>query len=406
MRRVVITGLGIISSLGQTLDDVSASLKAQRSGIGLDPERKARGFRSGLTGQIHGFDVAARFDRKARKTMSQVAQYGCAAAFDAVAHAGLSREQVSRPEVGLIFGNETTSDAAEEFFRELEKTKRTQSMGTGHIIKVMNSTVSMNLSALLGIQGACWTLSAACASGLHSVGQGAMLISQGLQEVMICGGAQEIGWQGMGAFDAIGALSVREDSPTTASRPFDTQRDGLVPSGGGAALVLESLKSAQARGARIYGELLGYGFSCDGGHLTNPSGDGARRAMLQALSRASVAPAELDYVNAHATSTPAGDAVEASAISQVLAGAKVPVSSTKGLTGHECWMSGASELIYSLLMGRDGFIAGNTNLDTADDACAGLELPRTALPRAPRTVLKNSFGFGGTNASVVVRTRP
>ena len=403
MRRAVITGIGTISTLGTTLAGVSASLRDGVGAIGIDEERKARGFRSSLTGIIKGFDPAARFDRKARKTMGQAAAYGCAAALDAVADSRLPRDRLARPDVGVIFGNDSTCESAQELFASLEQTRRTSALGTGHIIKVMNSTVSMNLSTLFGVQGACWSLSAACASGLHALGQAAMVIAQGMQEIVICGGAQETGWQGMAAFDALGALSTREEDPARASRPFDKDRDGLVPSGGGAALIVESIDSARARNAHIYAEVLGYAFSCDGGHLTNPSGDGARRAMEQALKFAHVHPSELDYVNAHATSTPAGDAVEAKAILEVLGGQRVPVSSTKGLTGHECWMSGAGELVYSLLMMRDGFIAGNPNLSEPDAACAGLNLPIESLPQRPRTVLKNSFGFGGTNGSVVLR---
>ena len=403
MRRAVITGIGAISSLGLTLPAVSASLRDSASGIGLDPERKARGFRSSLTGIVKDFDTAARFDRKQRKTMGQAAAYGCAAALDAVADSQIPRERLAHHDVGVIFGNDSTCESAQDLFASLDQSKRTAALGTGHIIRVMNSTVSMNLSSMLGVQGACWSLSAACASGLHALGQAAMLISQGMQEIMICGGAQETAWQGMAAFDALGALSTREADPTRSSRPFDLGRDGLVPSGGGAALVVESIESARARNAHIYAEVLGYAFSCDGAHLTNPSGDGARRAMEQALKAAHVHPSELDYVNAHATSTPAGDAVEARAIAAVLGPHSIPVSSTKGLTGHECWMAGASELVYCALMMRDGFIAGNPNLLDPDEACAGLNLPRTTLQQRPRTVLKNSFGFGGTNASVVLR---
>ncbi len=403
MRRAVITGMGAVSSLGLTLDTISRSLREGSSGIGVDPERKRRGFRSALTGQVRGFDPAAHFDRKARKTMGEAAAYGCASALNAIADAGLDRNGLARPDVGVIFGNDTTCVSAREMFDELTKYGRTNALGSGPIIRVMNSTVTMNLGTLLGVQGACWSLSAACASGLHAIGQAAMLIATGQQEVVICGGAQETGWESMAAFDALGALSTREDDPARASRPFDKSRDGLVPSGGGAALVLESLESARARGARIYAEVLGYSFSCDGGHITNPTGDGAARAMRQALKLASVAPAEVDYVNAHATSTPVGDAVEAKAILEVFGDHPVPVSSTKGLTGHECWMAGASEVVYSLLMMRDGFIAGNAHLTEPDEASAKLSLHKGPLAKRPRTLLKNSFGFGGTNAAVVLR---
>jgi 3-oxoacyl-[acyl-carrier-protein] synthase-1 len=403
MRRAVITGIGAVSSLGLTLDAISNALRSGASGIEIDPERKATGFRCSLTGVIKGFDPARHFDRKHRRTMGQAALFGCTAALDAVGDAGFKRDALSRPEVGVIFGNDSTCDAADDLLSSLKASGRTSALGSGHIIRVMNSTVTMNLSNLLKVKGAAWTLSAACASGLHALGQAAMMIAQGLQEVVICGGAQEIGWQGMAAFDALGALSARESEPKTASRPFDETRDGLVPSGGGAALVVESIEHARARNARIYAEVLGYGFSCDGGHLTNPDGDGAKRAMEAALKMAHVHPKELDYVHAHATSTPIGDAVEAEAIAKVLQGHAAPVSSTKGLTGHECWMAGASELVYCLLMVRDGFIAGNPTLHQPDPKSARINLPKAALKVKPRTILKNSFGFGGTNGSVVLR---
>ncbi|MBU8895233.1 beta-ketoacyl-[acyl-carrier-protein] synthase family protein [Corallococcus sp. M34] len=403
MKRVVITGLGVVSAIGTSLPEVTQSLREGRSGIGIDPERKARGFRSSLTGVVRGFDPTRRFDRKARRTMGEAAAYGCAAALDAIEDAGLERASLASPDVGAIFGNDSTCQAAEVMFSELSATGRTGALGSGHIIRVMNSTVTMNLATLLGLQGACWSLSAACASGLHALGQAAMLIATEQQRVVLCGGAQETSWQGMAAFDALGALSANDSEPARASRPFDSKRDGLVPSGGGAALVVESLDSARERGARIYAEVVSYAFGCDGEHLTNPSGGGATRTMTQALQRAHVHPAEVDYIHAHATSTPVGDAVEAGAIARVFGAARVPVSSTKGLTGHECWMAGASEVAYCLLMMREGFIAGNPHLETPDAASAVLNLPVSTLAVRPRTILKNSFGFGGTNASVVLR---
>jgi 3-oxoacyl-[acyl-carrier-protein] synthase-1 len=336
--------------------------------------------------------------------MGEAAAYGCAAALDAIADAAIATHELARPEVGAIFGNDSTCQASEALFSELYDVGRTTALGSGHIIRVLNSTVTMNLATLLGFQGACWSISAACASGLHALGQAAMLIATGAQELVICGGAQETSWQGMAAFDALGALSTNEESPTRASRPFDNKRDGLVPSGGGAALVVESMDSARARGARVYAEILGYAFGCDGDHLTNPSGAGAERSMIQALRQARVHPSEVDYVHAHATSTPIGDAVEAAAISKVFGDIRVPVSSTKGLAGHECWMAGASEVLYCLLMTRDGFIAGNATLEEPDEISAALNLPVTSMTVRPRTILKNSFGFGGTNASMVLRS--
>jgi 3-oxoacyl-[acyl-carrier-protein] synthase I len=404
MRRVVITGLGVISSIGIGLDEVARSLRQGKSGIEFDPERKARGFRCSLSGVVHGFDAAARFDRKARRTMGEAAAYGCAAALDSIADAGLALDSLARPEVGAIFGNDSTCQAAEPLFSELKALGQTRLLGSGHIIRVMNSTVTMNLSAIVGMQGACWTLSAACASGLHALGQAAMLVASEQQEIVICGGAQETSWQGMAAFDALGALSAREVDPARASRPFDNARDGLVPSGGAAALVVESLDSARARGARVYAEVLSYAFSCDGQHIAQPTGLGAEQSMNGALRRARVHPSEVDYLNAHATSTPTGDSVEAASIHRIFSGTRVPVSSTKGITGHECWMAGASEVVYCLLMMRDGFIAGNPHLETPDEVSAALNLPVSSLELQPRTILKNSFGFGGTNAAAILRT--
>jgi 3-oxoacyl-[acyl-carrier-protein] synthase I len=406
MRRVVITGIGIVSTLGHTPTTVARALRDGRSGVRVDPERRQRGFRSALAGIIEGFDATNRFDRKTRRTLSQTAAYGCAAALDAVSDAKLQLDSLARPEVGIIFGNDSTCEASSELFEAFAREQRTSALGSGHIIRIMSSTVTMNLATITGAKGACWTLASACASGLHALGQAAMLVALGQQDLVICGGAQESSWQGMVAFDALGALSTNEAEAATASRPFDRTRDGLVPSGGGAALLVESLDGARARGAQIYAEVLGYAFGCDGGHLTSPSGDGAVRVMTKALQQAHVHPREVDFVHAHATSTPVGDAIEARAIHSIFGDYPVPVASTKGLTGHECWMSGASEVIYSLLMMKEGFIAGNPHLQEPDEPCAALNLPRKTLSTRPRTVLKNAFGFGGTNASVVLRSLP
>jgi 3-oxoacyl-[acyl-carrier-protein] synthase-1 len=267
----------------------------------------------------------------------------------------------------------------------------------------MNSSISMNLSTLYGVQGASWTISGACASGAHAVGQAALLVSSGFLDVVLAGGVQEINPYAFGAFDAINAFSTREGDPESASRPFDRSRDGLVPSGGAAMLVVETLERARRRGARVLAHVTSYSFTCDGEHISLANGRGAFRCMELALERARLAPGEVEYVNAHATGTLQGDAAEARALVQLFGGTQAPVSSTKSLTGHECWMAGASELAYSILMMRDGFIAGTRNLSLPDEACEGLNLPRAALEQKPRTVLSNSFGFGGTNAAVVLR---
>jgi 3-oxoacyl-[acyl-carrier-protein] synthase-1 len=406
MRRVAVTGLGIISTLGNSLEAVCGSLRAGRSGIIIDEERRGLGFRSALTGAIRDFDPADYFPRKARRAMGEPALYGCAAALQAVRAAELREADLQSDEVGVIVGNDSCCQPAVEVADEVRRAGP-HGVGSGQIIRAMNSTVTMNLSTLLGTRGANWTVAAACASGAHAIGQGYALIRGGLQQIVLCGGTQEINWQAMAAFDALGAFSTREAEPEKASRPFDAARDGLVPSGGGAVLVLEDLERARARGARIWGEIVGYAFSSDGAHLTQPSGDGAVRAMRRVLAAAAVAPAEVDYVNAHATSTLVGDAVEAKAIASVFGGdetARRPwVSSTKSMTGHECWMAGASETLYTLLMMAAGFVAPNINVYAIDPACAGVKLATRTVETPVRTALVNSFGFGGTNATLMLR---
>jgi 3-oxoacyl-[acyl-carrier-protein] synthase-1 len=401
-REVVVTGVGVISCLGQGVDAVSRALRAGASGIVVDPERKALGFRSSLTGKIANFDPSAHLPRKARKTLPEVGVWAYAAAEEARALAGLSPDDLRGPGTGVIVGNDSAAAATVDAIDKARAEKTTHTLGSGLVFQCMTSSVSMNLSTLYGAQGACWTLAAACSSGAHAVGQGALLVAAGLQEVVLAGGAQEINPYAFATFDAINAFSLREGDPAGASRPFDRSRDGLVPSGGAAMLVLESEESARRRGARPLARIGGYAFSCDGEHISLANGKGALRCMTEALGRARLAPGEIEYVNAHATGTPQGDAAEARALAELFGGKDVPVSSTKSMTGHECWMAGASELVYSIVMMRDGFIAPTRNLTEPDEACAGLLLPRVALDRRPRTVLKNSFGFGGTNAALVL----
>jgi 3-oxoacyl-[acyl-carrier-protein] synthase I len=402
--RVVITGLGIVSVLGDTLDQVSAALQAGRSGVVSDPERVALGFSSPLTGALPSWDGGkARLSRKQRKTMGEAALYAGVAALDAVDDAGLTPDRFARFDAGVIVGNDSTAGDTSAVAPAVRSAGYTGALGAGAIFQVMNSTVTMNLSTLLGVRGANWTVSAACASGAHALGQAWSLIATGQQSVVLAGGAQEINWQTMAAFDALKAFSKRVDDPAGASRPFDAGRDGLVPSGGAALLVLEDAAHARARGARIYGEIAGYAFSSNGGHLTNPSVEAPAWCMRRALAAAQIKPQAVDYVSAHATGTPAGDRVEGLALLDVF-GARGPrVSSTKSMTGHECWMAGASEILYSLLMMRDGFMAPNRNLGELDPELEGLRVLRETERVAPRVVLSNAFGFGGTNASLVVR---
>lgn len=403
MFRVAITGVGIISCLGNDRQTVTAALRQGRSGIVVDPQRQALGFRSPLTGAINGFDPQRHLTKKQRKSMPEFAVWAHAAALDALAQAGLPPEAIRNEETGLIFGCDSSCLAAVEQVGLLQQTGETKSIGSGQIFRSMTSTVTMNLNTLLGTRGACWSIASACSSGGHAVGQAADLIALGRQERVICGGAQEINWESMCSFDGLGAFSARVAEPAAACRPFDADRDGLVPSGGAAALVLERYDLAQARGAAILGEVAGYGFSSDGEQLSVPSHDGLQRAMRKALAGGGLKATDVDYLCAHATSTPAGDAAEAANIRALFGPRTPPVSSLKSMTGHELWMSGASQVVYSVLMGQGGFIAPNINFREPDETTAGLNIVTSAIPRAPEHVLCNSAGFGGTNACLLLR---
>jgi 3-oxoacyl-[acyl-carrier-protein] synthase-1 len=399
--RVAITGMGAVSCLGLDLDSISTSLRCGRSGIEVDPVRAQLGFRSPLTGVIRGYDPRNYVSRKQLRSMAQPAQFAVGATFDAIQDAGLDPDALRAPGVGLIVGNDSCAEPSAEVAESVKQSGETRHLGSGRIIQVMTSTASMNLATLLGVQGACWTVSGACASGAHALGQAFLLIRGGLQDTVICGGAQEVSWQSMASFDALGTFA-KADDPTRASRPFDRGRNGLVPSGGAAMLVLERLDQALQRGARVYAELVGYAFSCDGGHLTQPDGVGAARVMREVLRQAERSPGEVEYINAHATSTPVGDLVEGRSLIDVFGRPTPPVSSTKSMTGHECWMAGASEVVYASLMMRDGFLAPNVNLDELEPELSGLDVVAAARERRPRLVLSCSFGFGGTNAALLL----
>ncbi len=402
--RVAITGMGIISCLGTTLDEVSQALQQGQSGIVVDDERKERGFRSALTGKRPTLDYRAYgLGRKQLKSMDDPARFAYVAAHHALEDAGWSHDELASHHAGIVFGNDSCVRASVEGIRRMEERGDTKHIGSGAIFQAMNSTVTMNLSTLFGLTGANWSLSAACASGAHAIGQGFMLIRSGLQKVMLCGGAQEITWQGMAAFDAINAFSTNHAHPTQASRPFDRYRDGLVPSGGAACLILEDMAFARSRGARIYGEIAGYGFSSDGHHLSKSQPLGGQRAIQQALHTAQCLPEDIHYINAHATSTQHGDANEASAIGKVFSTCP-PLSSTKSMTGHECWMAGASEIIYSCLMARDHFLAPNINFIEPDEHTQHLDIVTQTREAKIQTFLSNSFGFGGTNAALIVKS--
>lgn len=402
MNRVVITGLGIYSSLGKNKEEVTKSLFDGKSGIILDPKRKEMGYRSGLTGFVERPQLKGLLDRRARIMMPEHAEFAYMATIEALHQAGLDAAFFEQNETGIIYGNDSCAQPVIEAIDLIREKKDTMLVGSGSVFQVLNSTVTMNLATIFKLRGVNFTISAACASGSHSIGLGYMFIKQGLQERVICGGAQEVNIYSMPNFDALGTFSVREDEPTKASRPFDRDRDGLVPGGGAATVMLESLESAQTRGATILAEVLGYGFSSNGQHISNPSSEGQVVSITRALKDANVDPKLVQYINAHATSTPAGDGSEAEAIYEVFGG-KVPVSSTKSMTGHECWMAGASEIVYSMLMMQNGFIAPNINFENPDEHSAKINVVPETLQQEFDLFLSNSFGFGGTNSSLVVR---
>lgn len=402
MSRVVITGLGIYSCLGQDKASVAQSLREGRSGIICKSERKALGYRSCLTGYVPRPQLKGLLDRRARIMMPEQAEYAYMATREALLHAGLSEEYIAQHETGIIYGNDSSAQPVVEGFDILREKKDSVMLGSGSVFQVLNSTVTMNLATIYKLQGINFSIAAACASGSHAIGLGYLFVKGGLQERVLCGGAQELNDYSMPNFDALGTFSLREEAPAKASRPFDRDRDGLVPGGGAATIVVESLEAAQERGATILAEILGYGFSSNGQHISNPSAEGQQRSIERALKDAGIGASEIEYINAHATSTPSGDGTEAEAIFNVF-GSKVPVSSTKSMTGHECWMAGASEIVYSMLMMEGGFIAPNINFENPDEHSAKINVVAAPLSKDFNTFLSNSFGFGGTNSSLVVR---
>ncbi|MFN8307311.1 MAG: beta-ketoacyl-[acyl-carrier-protein] synthase family protein [Ferruginibacter sp.] len=402
-RKVVITGMGIYSCIGKNLDEVRDSLYQGRSGIILDPVRKDYGYRSGLTGYVDKPDLKGKLDRRARVMLPEQGEYAYLATLEALAGAGIDPDFIQANEIGILYGNDSSAKSVIESNDMIREKKDTTLVGSGAVFQTMNSTVTMNLATIFKLRGVNFTISAACASGSHSIGLGYHFIRTGLQDCVVCGGAQEINHLSMGTFDALSAFSIRESDPTRASRPFDRDRDGLIPSGGAATVILESLESAQKRGAKILGEVIGYGFSSNGAHISNPTVEGPVRSLNMAMKDAGISAREVDYINAHATSTPAGDASEARAIDEVFGQYKPLVSSTKSMTGHECWMAGASEIVYSLLMMQHSFVAPNINFENPDEDSAKLNIAKSAVEKDIVVFLSNSFGFGGTNSSLIVR---
>jgi len=403
MNRVVITGIGIYSSIGKNLEEVKKALYQGRSGIVLDPERKTFGYQSGLTGKLDRPQLKGILDRRARVCMPQHAEYAYMATVEALKTAGISQEYLDRNDIGILFGNDSSTPPVIESADIIREKRDTSMVGSGSVFQSMNSSVTMNLSVIFHLKGVNFTISGACASGSHAIGMGYLLIRHGYQQTIICGGSQEVNLFCVGSFDALGAFSKMESAPEKASRPFDKSRDGLVPSGGAATVILEDLDHALKRGAPVLAEVIGYGFSSDGVHISVPDVDGPIRAISMALNDAGMDPGHIDYINAHATSTPIGDQNEAKAIDHVFGRYKPLISSTKSMTGHEMWMAGASEVVYSMLMMQDSFVAPNINFEEPDEITVKLNIAGKTTPKEINTFLSNSFGFGGTNSCLIIK---
>ena len=403
MKRVVITGMGIWSCLGKSLDEVRESLYTGRSGIVLDPVRKEMGFRSGLTAKVDLPELKGILSRSQRAYMPEQAKYAYCATVEALRNAGIDQDYLDSHDVGLLYGNDSSADPVVRAVDTMREKRDTTLCGSGAIFQSMNSTVTMNLGTIFRLRGINLTISGACASGAHAIGLGALLIQTGLQDMIVCGGAQEVNPFSIGSFDGISAFSIREDEPEKASRPFDRDRDGLVPGGGAATVIIEEYEHAVRRGAPILAEVLGYGFSANGDHISSPNVEGPSKSLRMAIERAGIQVRDIGYINAHATSTHVGDTNEAKALYNVIGDERIEVTSTKSQTGHEMWMAGASEIIYSMLMMKNNFIAANLNFENPDEDSAKLLIPAKRIEKHFDTFMSNSFGFGGTNATLIVR---
>ena len=400
MRRVVVTGMGIVSCLGNTLDTVRDSLRTLRSGIRFVPEYAELGLRSHVAG-IPNIDLDAEIERKAKRFMGDAAAYACVAMRDAIADAGLPPELVSSERTGVIAGSGGGSSANQIEAGDLLRSKGVRRIGAYMVPRTMCSTVSAGLATTFSIKGISYSISSACATSAHCIGAAYEQILAGRQDVVFAGGGEEVKWGLTMLFDAMGALSTGYNAtPERASRAYDRDRDGFVIAGGGGMLVLEDLEHAQRRGARIHAEVVGYGISSDGADMVAPSGEGAVRCMRMALQGVDT---PIDYLNAHGTSTPLGDVTELQAIKEVFGADCPPVSSTKSITGHPLGAASVHEAIYCLLMLQSGFIAGSANIDTLDERAQAFPIVRESRDAQLTTVMSNSFGFGGTNATLVMR---
>lgn len=395
--------MGIWSCIGTSIEEVKNSLYQGISGIGIDQDRLDYGYRSGLTGIVQRPQLKGVLDRRTRMGLSEEAEYAFMASKDAFQMAGVDDAYLLSNEVGVIFGNDSSASAVVETANIMAEKHDSAMIGSGLIFQGMNSTVNMNMNTIFHLRGVNFSVSSACASGSHSIGLGYLLIKQGLQDMILCGGAQEVNKYAMSSFDALNAFSIRMDEPTKASRPFDRDRDGLVPSGGAAALILEDYDHAVKRGATILAEVCGYGFSSNGGGISEPSDEGSYTAMSRAIKDAGIDLKDIDYINAHATSTHQGDMYEAKALDRLFRGQRALISSTKSMTGHECWMAGASEVVYSIIMMHNHFVAPNINFENPDEYSEPLNLTAKTVDTEVNVVLSNSFGFGGTNSALVLK---
>ena len=406
MRRVVVTGLGIVSPIGNDPQSVSAALRNGTSGLSSVPEYIEKNFRSHVAG-VPQIDLEAVIDRKLKRFMGDAAAYAYVAMRDAIADAGLNDAQVRHPRTGVIAGSGSASARWQIETGDLQRSKGSRKVGAFLVPRTMCSTVSASLATAFGIRGVSYSISAACATSAHCIGAAADLIRHGAQDIVVAGGGEELHWGMSVQFDGMGALSsAYNDTPQRASRPYDAHRDGFVIAAGGGMLVLENYEHATARGAHIHAELVGYGVTSDGADMVAPNGEGAVRCMrmAQAGFAADGKPLDtIDYLNTHGTSTPLGDITELQAVREVFGDAMPPMSSTKALSGHSLGAASVHEAIYSLLMLRDGFIAASANIETLDPRAEGFPIVRETRDATLRTVMSNSFGFGGTNAALVFR---
>ena len=402
MRRVVVTGLGIVSSIGNNRDEVVESLRSGRSGITFCETYAEMGFRSHIHGSIK-LDIDERVDRKLRRFMGDGAAYNYIAMEEAIADAGLTPAEISHERTGLVMGSGGPSTSNQVLAADLLREKSAKRVGPYMVPRCMSSTNSANLATAYKIKGHSYSISSACSTSAHCVGNGAELIQCGKQDIVFAGGGEELHWSLTVLFDAMGALSSKyNDTPEKASRAYDKNRDGFVISGGGGAVVLEELEHAKARGAKIYGELVGYGATSDGADMVQPSGEGGLRCMRLAMQGLGNTP--VDYINTHATSTPVGDCIELDSIREIF-GADMPkISATKSLTGHSQGATGVHEIIYSLLMMEHNFLCASANIEELDPEAAGVPiLMEREDDLTVNCVMSNSFGFGGTNATLVFR---